>query len=191
MSYRRVHARSAIFRQTGTVPAYSGAANISYPQVFFLACKSAFYASVRVSVTCPAGLFGVQDPAELWNVDNGQLSQLFDDMVKLSLDNCLVDNRWGGVACPEAKRDPSLAARPPVSLHIPWLNLQCPASGCLHRHGEGVHADQAVHVLHGQIGASILCPFCKQCCLSRAQAMAPCDANLSMLSWAILPRQQT
>ena len=59
--------------------------------------------------------FMVQDPSELWNVDNGQLSQLFDDMVKLSLDNCLVDNRWGAVACAEAKRDPSLAVRPPVS----------------------------------------------------------------------------
>lgn len=58
----------------------------------------------------------VQDPAELWNVDNGQLSKLFDDMVKLSLDNCLVDNRWGAVACPDAKRDPKLATRPPVSV---------------------------------------------------------------------------
>lgn len=57
----------------------------------------------------------LQDPAELWNVDNGQLSQLFDDMVKVSLDNCLVDNRWGAVACPDAKRDPKLATRPPVS----------------------------------------------------------------------------
>ncbi|KAK9833500.1 hypothetical protein WJX84_002930 [Apatococcus fuscideae] len=55
-----------------------------------------------------------KDPAELWNVDNGQLGQLFDDMVKLSLDNCLVDNRWGAVACPDAKRDPKLAVRPPM-----------------------------------------------------------------------------
>ena len=61
----------------------------------------------------------LQDPAELWNVDNGQLGKLFDDMVKLSLDNCLVDNRWGAVACPDAKRDPKLAVRPPVSISEP------------------------------------------------------------------------
>ncbi|KAK9853083.1 hypothetical protein WJX84_008703 [Apatococcus fuscideae] len=55
-----------------------------------------------------------KDPAELWNVDNDQLGKLFDDMVKLSLDNCLVDNRWGSIACPEARRDPNLAVRPPI-----------------------------------------------------------------------------
>ena len=81
-------------------------------------------------VTWLAGVCLMQDPAELWNVDNGQLSQLFDDMVKLSLDNCLVDNRWGAVACPDAKRDPKLAVRPPVSTSLPLKPTRILVGAC-------------------------------------------------------------
>ena len=52
----------------------------------------------------------MQDPADLWNTDAVQTTELFAGMVKGGEANCLADNRWSAVRCPGARRDPGLSA---------------------------------------------------------------------------------